>query len=94
MLVRKFHIETLRREHYIGLTVERFIAVESHAYWDMSKGYLFSTISQRGKPLVRGSGPISAKQIAAVLKKYTKEIGEVQPFSMHSLGRAEQCPAP
>ena len=82
-LVTKSHNETRRREHYITLTVEQFMAVESHAGWDMSKCYLITTISQR-ETAVRGSGPISAKQMTAILNKYAKEIGELQAFSMHS----------
>ena len=34
---------------------EQFMAVESHVGWDMSKGYLFATTSQRGKTAARGS---------------------------------------
>ena len=55
-----------------------------HAEWDMSKCYLFPTISQRGETVVRGSSLISPKQMTAILKKYAQERGEVQAFSMHS----------
>ena len=47
------------------------------------KGYLYPTISQRGETVVRGSSPISAKRMTAILKKYAKDRGEVQAFSMH-----------
>ena len=60
------------------------MAVGRHAGWDMSKGYVVTTISQRRETAVRGPEPISAKQMTAILKKYAKEIGEVQAFSMHS----------
>ena len=66
------------------MAVEQFVAVGRHAGWDMSQGYLFPTISQRDDVLVRGSGPVSAKQMSAILKKYAKQSGEVQAFSMHS----------
>ena len=59
------------------------MAVGRHAGWDMSKGYVVTTISQRRETAVRGPEPISAKQMTAILKKYAKEIGEVQAFSMH-----------
>lgn len=64
--------------------VEQFVEIGRYAGWDMSKGYLFPSITRRGETVVRGTEPISAKQMTATLKKYAKEIGEVQAFSMHS----------
>ena len=51
-------------------TVEQLVEVGRYAGRDMSKGCLFQTITRRGETLVRGSEPISAKQMTAILKKY------------------------
>ena len=64
--------------------VEQFVEVGRYAGWDMWKDYLFASITRRGETVVRGSEPISGKQMTAILKKYAKEIGKVQAFSTHS----------
>ena len=68
------------------------MAIGSHAGWDISKGYLLTTISQRGENAVRGSGPISTTQMTAILKKYAKEIREVHAFSMPSFRSGGEVP--
>lgn len=54
-----------------------------NAGWDMSKGYLFPTISRRGATGVRGLDHTSAKQLTANVKEFGKEIREIQGFPVH-----------
>ena len=66
--------------------VERYIAVGTALGWNMTRGYLFSRISQQsatGAP-VRGKSPISAAEMTKALKGYASAAGERAGFTMHS----------
>ena len=65
--------------------VEQFVATGTASGWDMTKGYLFLTISP-GKSVVlpvRGSRPVSAPQMTTALKAYAVAAGERGEYSMH-----------
>ena len=66
--------------------VEQFVATGTASGWDMTKGYLFPTISpgKSGGLPVRGSRPISAPQMTTALKAYAVAAGERGEYSMHS----------
>lgn len=65
--------------------VEQFVAVGNHIGWDMSKGYLFPSINppRPGEPPVRGSVPLSTRQMSQPLKRHATNPGEKGEFSMH-----------
>ena len=66
--------------------VEQYVQIGSAVGWDMTKGYLFPTITAgagRTGPR-RGTSPISAAQMTRALKTYARAAGERQDFSMHS----------
>lgn len=66
--------------------VEQLVAVGDFIGWHMTTGYLFPTIlsaTKDGKP-VRGSTDVSTQYMSSALKRYAKEAGETQDFSLHS----------
>lgn len=65
---------------------KQFITVGNHAGCDMSKGYIFPSITKKnhcGQP-VRSSVPVTTPQMTKALKVYSDDAGEVGGFSMHS----------
>ena len=66
--------------------VEQYIRIGSAVGWDMTKGYLFPTITPgTGKSGPRrGTSPLSAAQMTRSLKTYAIAAGERGEFSMHS----------
>ena len=66
--------------------VEQFVATGTAYGWDMSKRYLYSTISpgNSGGLPIRGLRPISAPQMTIALKAYAIAAGEREEYSMHS----------
>ncbi|CAN0501374.1 unnamed protein product, partial [Ectocarpus sp. 12 AP-2014] len=67
--------------------VEQFVQVATCVGWDMTKGYLFPSVSKelkQGKP-VRESKAVTAQYMSAMLKMYAQQTGERQDFSLHSL---------
>ena len=66
--------------------VEEFVRVGKYLEWEMTKGYLFPTISPgtNGRKPVRGTTVVSAQFMSAALKRYAKEAGHTQEFSLHS----------
>lgn len=66
--------------------VERYVEIARSVGWNMDSGYLFPTVSPGtdGGPPVRGRKPVSASEMTAALKGYTKEVGIDQEFTVHS----------
>ena len=68
------------------MAVEQLIAVRSAIGWDMTRGYLFPSISRdaEGGAPIRGKAPISATEMAHALKRHARAAGEKAGSSMHS----------
>ena len=67
--------------------VEEFVRVGTHVGRNVTKRYLFPTVSpprEAGDPPVRGPQPLSAKQKSRFLKRHAKKAGEHTEFSMYS----------
>ena len=66
--------------------VEQYIQIGTAAGWDMTKGYLFPTITDGNGEAGprRGTSPLSAAQMTKGLKSYTVAEGISQDFPMHS----------
>ena len=65
--------------------VEQWIAVETDAGSDMTKGYLFPHITAWASRVpVRGSLFLRAPQVTVLLKQHSVAARENQDFSMHS----------
>ena len=67
--------------------VEEFVRVGTHVGRNVTKRYLFPTVSpprEAGAPPVRGPQPLSAKQKSRFLKRHAKKAGEHTEFSMYS----------
>ena len=67
-------------------TVEQLIAIGSAIGWDMTRGYLFPSISRdaEGGAPIRGKVPMSAAEMTHALKNHARAAGEKADFSMHS----------
>ena len=59
--------------------VEQYIAIGTALGWSMTQGYLFRRSSRRPKT------PISAPDMAKVLKVHARNAGERTAFTMHSI---------
>ena len=67
--------------------VEQLIAVGSVIGWDMTRGYLFPSISRdaEGGAPIRGKAPMSAAEMTHALKSHARAAGEKATFLMHYL---------
>ena len=65
--------------------VEQLIAVGSTIGWDMTRGYLFPSISRdaEGGAPIRGKVPMLAARMTHALKSHARAAGEKADFSMH-----------
>ena len=66
--------------------VEQLIAVGSAMDWDMTRGYLFPSISRNaeGRSSIRGKAHTSAAEMTHALTNHACAAGEKADFSMHS----------
>ena len=66
--------------------VEQHFAIESAIGWDMTRGYLFPSISRdaEGGAPIRGKALMSAAEMTHALKSHARAAGEKVDFSMHS----------
>ena len=66
--------------------VDQLITIESAIGWDMTRGYLFPSISRdaEGGAPIRGKAPMSAAGMTHALKSHARAAGEKADFSMHS----------
>ena len=66
--------------------VEQLVAIGSAIGWDMTRGYLFPSISRdaEGGAPIRGKAPMSAAEMTHALKSHARAAGEKADFSMHS----------
>ena len=66
--------------------VEQLIAVRSAIGWDMTRGYLFPSISRdaEGEAPIRVKAPMSTVEMTHALKSHARTAGEKADFSMHS----------
>ena len=97
------HLLTVSYDHQCWATcpvraVEQFVATGTAYGWDMTKGYLFPTISpgKSGGFPTRVSRPISAPQITTALEADAIATGERRNFFVHSFrsgGAISQAPA-
>ena len=66
--------------------VEQLVAIGSAINWDMTRGYLFPSISRdaEGGAPIRGKAPMSAAEMTHALKSHARAAGEKADFSMYS----------
>ena len=66
--------------------VKPLVAIGSAIVWDMTRGYLFPSISRdaEGGAPIRGKAPMSAAEMRHALKSHARAAGEKADFSMHS----------
>ena len=66
--------------------VEQLVAIGSVIGWDMTRGYLFPSISRNaeGGAPIRGKMPMSAAEMTNALKTHAQAAGKKADFSMHS----------
>ena len=67
--------------------VEQWVAVATWAGWDMTKGYLFPRIDRMEgsqTPIIKAKQRVTTQSMSQELKKYAKQAGEWQDFSVHS----------
>ena len=71
--------------------VEQLIAVGSAMGWDMTRGYIFPSISrdaESGAP-IRGKAPMSAARMTHALRSHARAAGKKAAFSIHSFRSGE-----
>ena len=64
--------------------VEQYVDIGKALGWDMSTGYLFPEISERGSVPKRGSKPVAASHMILKLREYAKPANVDQDFTVHS----------
>ncbi|CAM9633616.1 unnamed protein product [Laminaria digitata] len=64
--------------------VEQWIAVGTHAGWDMTEGSLLPQVLEGADGLPKRGSFFTAPQMTVILKQYSAEARENQDFSMHS----------
>ena len=66
--------------------VEQWVTVATCAGWDMTKGYLFPGIDhmEGSQTPIRAKQGVTTQSMSQELKKYAKQAGERQDFSLHS----------
>ena len=71
---------------YPVTAVEQLVAIGSVIGWDMTRGYLFPSISRdaEGGAPIRGKVLMSAAEMTHALKSHARAAGEKADFSIHS----------
>lgn len=66
--------------------IEQLVAVATCVGWDMTKGYLFPSISEKKgiQNPVREKTAVITQSMSSALKVYAKQAGSKQEFSLHS----------
>ncbi len=64
--------------------VEQYVEVGKALGWDMTAGYLFPVIADRGGVPKRGTKPVTPSYMTQELRTYTRQAGVDQEFSVHS----------
>ena len=66
--------------------VEQLVAIGSAIGWDMTRGYVFPSISRdaEGGAPIRGKAPMSAAEMTHALISHARAAGEKADFSKHS----------